>query len=243
MKRFYLASAFLVVLAATAVAQEGTIEINQVRALAGGVTASDTPGYPVTIDAPGSYRLTGNLTVTDPNANAINVLAPIVTLNLNGFLILGPSNCGASPTGPICTPSGTARGIRSTSYGTTILNGTLQGFPSIGIDINGAAGTVEGVSVYGTGAYAISVGEGFRVERCDLAVVGGGVVSLPGGGGGLVLDSVIRDAGRQFQFGNGVAANGTQIGVRNLLMFRILGNQYLFGTTSLAPSLCDNNPC
>jgi len=243
MKRFSLAYAVLVFVAATAAAQEGAIEINHVRALAGGVTASDTPGYPVTIDAPGSYRLTGNLTSTNPNVDAISILAPVVTLNLNGFLILGPSACNASPTGPACTPSGTARGIRSNSYGTTILNGTLQGFPSIGIDINGAAGTVEGTSVYGTGGYAISVGEGFRVERCDLAVVGGGVISLPFGGGGLVLDSVIRDAGRQFQNGNGVAANGTRVGVRNLLMFRILDNQFLFGTTSLAPSLCENNPC
>ncbi len=49
---------------------DGVIEINQPRALAGGVTATDGAGFPVTLDHPGSYRLTGNLTVDEPGATA-----------------------------------------------------------------------------------------------------------------------------------------------------------------------------
>lgn len=229
--------------AVSASAQEGTIEINHAGALAGGVTGSDTPGYPVTIDAPGSYRLTGNLTAPNANTDIISVLAPDVTLNLNGFLLLGASACGASATGPICSPTGTGRGIRSNSYGTTIRNGVLQGFAGVGVDIVGAAATVEDLSVFGTGAYAISVGEGFRVQRCNLAVVGGGVFVLPGGGGGLVLDSVIRDSGRQFQFGNAVASNGGPAAVRNVSMFRIVNNAYFFGVNSVNTNVCDGSAC
>ena len=40
-------------------AVDGVIEINQHRALAGGVTAGDTAGFPVTLSQRGSYRLTG----------------------------------------------------------------------------------------------------------------------------------------------------------------------------------------
>jgi len=42
-------------------AVDGVIEINQAKAKAGAVTAGDTPGFPVTISAAGSYRLTGDL--------------------------------------------------------------------------------------------------------------------------------------------------------------------------------------
>ena len=44
-----------------AFAVDGVIEINQARALAGGVLGDairDPPGFPVTIDRSGSYRLT-----------------------------------------------------------------------------------------------------------------------------------------------------------------------------------------
>ena len=51
----------LLMTTSAAFAGDGVIEINAAAAAAGGVTATDTPGYPVTIDAPGSYRLTGNL--------------------------------------------------------------------------------------------------------------------------------------------------------------------------------------
>ena len=46
---------------APALAVDGVIEINQARALAGGVTPGDTAGFPVSLNDSGSYRLTSDL--------------------------------------------------------------------------------------------------------------------------------------------------------------------------------------
>lgn len=67
-------------------AGEGIVEINEARALAGGVTPADDAGYPVTISEPGSYALTGNLT-PDSSNEAIVITADDVDLNLRGFKI------------------------------------------------------------------------------------------------------------------------------------------------------------
>src|SRR5271156_5439677 len=63
-----MAGALTAWLAAPAWAVDGVIEINQASAKAGGVTPGDTPLFPVTLSQPGSYRLTGNLDVTDASA-------------------------------------------------------------------------------------------------------------------------------------------------------------------------------
>ena len=87
MRAIVLAGAFVIALATAAFAADGVIEINQARAMAGGVTPGDTPGFPVTISLPGSYRLTGNLTTTSTNDAGILLGADNVTIDLNGFAI------------------------------------------------------------------------------------------------------------------------------------------------------------
>src|SRR5438093_8400021 len=94
----------LTILVAAAVpvyALDGVVLINQNAALAGNVTPGDTPGFPVTISVTGSYKLSGNLTVPDANTTAILINADDVTIDLNGFSIIGPTVCGelSCPTG------------------------------------------------------------------------------------------------------------------------------------------------
>lgn len=105
----------------------GVVEIDQTLALAGGITPSDTPGFPVTIDQTGSYILTGNLTVPDANTTAIVVTAEGVTLDLNGFAIIGP----ATEAGP----NGTGVGIQG-GAGIVVFNGTIRGMGSIGLQMD-----------------------------------------------------------------------------------------------------------
>ena len=84
--RFLVALMFVATLfcAGTAGAVDGTIDINQAKVLAAG-------GFPYSISSSGSYRLTGNLTVSGPK-NAIQVAASNVSIDLNGFSIVGGSN-------------------------------------------------------------------------------------------------------------------------------------------------------
>lgn len=70
---------------------DGVVTITQAKAVNGGVTPGDAPGFPVSITQPGSYRLAGNLTLTDPNVGAIEILAAGVTLDLGGFTVQGPT--------------------------------------------------------------------------------------------------------------------------------------------------------
>jgi len=98
-------------------ATDGAIEINHERALAGGVggdLVADPAGYPVILTQPGSYRLTGNLTVPNVNTIAVSVRASNVTLDLGGFAILGPVVCTGSPV-TSCSGSGLGSGVTSTS--------------------------------------------------------------------------------------------------------------------------------
>jgi hypothetical protein len=76
----------LAILCARAHAVDGVIAINQARALAGGVTPGDAPGFPVIINAPGSYRLTGDLTVPDANIYGIFIDASFVQIDLTASL-------------------------------------------------------------------------------------------------------------------------------------------------------------
>jgi|EndMetStandDraft_3_1072993.scaffolds.fasta_scaffold51404_1 hypothetical protein len=101
--------------AGPAFAVDGVILIDQPRAMAGSVTPGDAPGFPVTLSVPGSYRLSGNLTVLTPT-DGIVITADRVTLDLNGFSVIG---------------SGTGKGISNGlagRIGTSIRNGTITNF-------------------------------------------------------------------------------------------------------------------
>lgn len=73
--------------AAATQAADGVIEINQAAVEAAG-------GFPYVITQPGSYVLTGNLTVDADNTDAIQVRAEHVHIDLNGFVIQGNDTNG-----------------------------------------------------------------------------------------------------------------------------------------------------
>lgn len=116
-------------------ATNGVLEINQTCAVQTGCFAGDTPGFPVTINASGSYRLTSSLTGVGANTDGIFVNTSFVTLDLNGFAIRGPA---------IGTGSGngiTGGGTNGSFAGfTTIRNGSIRGFRQDGISLAGADG-------------------------------------------------------------------------------------------------------
>ncbi len=72
---------------------DGTVLINQSTVIALG-------GFPYTISAPGSYRLSGNLTVPNAATTAVVIAADNVTLDLNG--LRDPRPNGLHRTGLCC---------------------------------------------------------------------------------------------------------------------------------------------
>lgn len=106
-------------------AVDGVIEISQVRAEAGGVTPGDTPGFPATLSQPGSYRLTGNLVVPDRDTTAIQVISDDVSIDLNGFAILGPN-----------VANGFGEGVAASSRANIhVRNGTIRGMGARGLHL------------------------------------------------------------------------------------------------------------
>jgi hypothetical protein len=143
--------AALLAVVAPAAAQK---TFTQAKAMNGGVTPGDAPGFPVTISASGSYQLAGNLTVSDPNTHAIHITADHVTLDLGGFRIDGPSAPGSGV------------GIYSDGANITIVNGTVAEFGSGGVFLPGTSHRVENVRALLNGVRGILVGVNSLVTGC-----------------------------------------------------------------------------
>jgi hypothetical protein len=138
---------------------DGVILIDQNRASFGNTTPGDAAGFPVTISRPGNYRLAGNLTVPNADTPAIQIAADNVTLDLNGFAILGPTDCSRFP----CVGRGAGIGVLSVASGQTprfnitVRNGTIQGMGSAGIILIGDSNLVERVTARGNGGLGIAL--------------------------------------------------------------------------------------
>ncbi len=153
-------------------AVDGVVLINQNTALAGNVTPGDTPGFPVTIAAPGSYKLSGNLTVPDANTTAIEITADNVTIDLNGFSIIGPVVCSGFPV-KSCTPTGSGVGVKAgLATNVTVLNGVIRGMGAAGIALDEAGVRVEGIRATSNGMVGIRASSAI-VKSCEVTQNGG----------------------------------------------------------------------
>jgi hypothetical protein len=136
-------------------AGEGRVEINQACALAG-CFPGDDPGFPVTLVGGGSYVLTGNLRVADPNVSAILASSPGrgVWVDLNGFEVVGPVICSGVGSAMTCTPAGTGWGIRVETGSSAVVGGTVRGFAAGGAR-TGTQGRIERVTAHANGGVGI----------------------------------------------------------------------------------------
>lgn len=160
---------FSLALPSTSVAGDGRIEINQAIVDAGG-------GFPFTISSPGSYVLTGELTVPT-NTDALVVTTPYVNLDLNGFSIVGPKTCVTDN----CSV-GTGRAVSggaSAIERTTVRNGTIRGFGHNCISI-GELSVVSDLLVTACGRIGIAVGSGSVVIRNRVAWTGREGIAMSG---------------------------------------------------------------
>ncbi len=191
-------------------AGDGVVEINQAMVLAAG-------GFPFNVPGPGSYRLTSNLDLSGlpgaENITAIGLGAHDVTIDLNGFAIIGPTVCSGFPLiEPVtCAPTGSGNGISGGGSRVSITNGVVRGFGNNGINCVGDC-RVERVKVEDCGAIGIQVGEG------GVAIAnssrGNGGAGIRGGS-----SAVIRDSTAGFNGADGIVTDGGTVVSNNTANF------------------------
>ena len=174
---------------------DGILWIHQDCASGAGCFAGDDPGFPVEIGSSGSYRLASNLDIRgmpmaeDLSVIVVDVPSPgDVTIDLSGFLLLGPNNCPGTPPSS-CTANGTGVGIQTNDNSLTVRNGGIRGMGDDGI---------RGVSA-------------LRVERVRVEDCGGDGIDASGFGG-VFRENMIRRNG-----GNGIAASNDHLVTNNLI--------------------------
>lgn len=140
--------------------------------------------FPYSITIPGSYRLTGNLAVTG-GADGIDVSVDNVTIDLNGFAIIGMGGTGGN-------------GIASTNNQVTVRNGTVTKMGANGISL-GANATVTDVHAVGNGANGIVVGNSSLVTHCTVSSNTEVGISVTGSGSTVVDNSVYSNGGYGLQ--------------------------------------------
>jgi parallel beta-helix repeat protein len=218
----------------TAHAVDGVLEINLTCALNTGCFTGDSPGFPVTIGQRGSYRLTGNLQVENSDQTAIDVTPTLslVTIDLNGFTILGSTICQGAP--PQCSGTGSGVGVAAAvpDGRVVVRNGHIRGMGDAAVRI-GSDGLVEDLLITSNGGNGID---------CSLCVVRGNRVSFNGGSGIVVSTSSIVKENTMFRnVGFGMEAGASSGYVHNTMKFNTLGQ--VTGGVQVGPNVCDNSLC
>jgi parallel beta-helix repeat protein len=193
----HFATLFLFI-ATPALATDGVLEINQTCAVQTGCFSGDGAGWPVTIDASGSYRLTSDLSGIGANLDGIFLNKSRITLDFNGFALVGPSIGGGSGRG---VAGGGTNG--SVAGFATIKNGIIRGFRSDGILLDGAKGVrVQNMTLDFNAGRAIGLGDEARIVNSGISNNGSSQAGgLFAGSHSLILNNVVVSSG-----GNGIEA-------------------------------------
>ncbi len=163
------------------------------------INAQNTPGNASStflITQPGSYYLTGNLT-GEAGKNGIRVAAVGVTIDLNGFALLGVP--------------GSLNGIDSSNE-VRVFNGTVRNWGEDGIDAFSASGAMEFRQITATfnGGTGIQAGSGAIVESCTVR--GNGQSGIVTGNSSVIRGCTARDnasVGILANFGSVIAGNSS----------------------------------
>ena len=223
---------------------DGVVLIDQPAAEAGGVTPGDDPGFPVTLSRPGSYRLSGNLRLTNPTTNGIEITAASVTVDLNGFVIEGPADvCRLNLRPTWCGQLGTGIGISAVSTSdTTIVNGTVRAIAGKGLWL-GRGARVEGLVITDNREFGVAAADLFisksRISRNGLRAQVAAVACQIC----IVMDNLLEWNGVFGNWSRAIEASYSVDYGNNVLR----GNHGVSagpgGVRAVAPNLCDNLLC
>lgn len=161
------------------------------------INSTNTPaggGATYRITQPGAYYLTGHLSIA-PGSHGVLVLASDVSIDLNGFTIVGGAGTGSGVS------------VSTSAINFALCNGVIRNCGLNGVDASATPNVrIEGLTVVGCAGYGILAGDNALVSLCSCTAnasgtVGGGGFSnstdaLSVGYGSLVRSCAVRFAGR-----------------------------------------------
>jgi hypothetical protein len=112
------------------------------------------------VTTPGSYYLSGNLSVTKPHG--IKVSAADVTIDFNGFAVTRATGSGGNA-------------VFSSTSRCTVRNGTIDGNFLTGVEMNGSGNACLHLTVNGSSDFGIFLGETAQVDHCKVHNSAGGI--------------------------------------------------------------------
>jgi len=189
---------FMLIVMAATVPAFGTVHVIDQAVIRG------AGGFPYKITQPGDYQFDADITVP-AGVDAIDVMVDHVTIDLNGFSILGPLTCTKDSNGiAVCPTGGKGVGIQSGNPTTEapgaldlkIYNGSIHGMGSHGIFITGDGSIVEKVTTDGNGG--------------DGMIVNGAVLSSASNANGSagIFAVTVRDSSTVDNTGAGIILDG-----------------------------------
>jgi hypothetical protein len=225
-------------------AADGITLINQSTVLGAG-------GFPYKITQSGSYKLTSNL-IVPAGTDGIDILADHVTLDLNGFGIIGPVVCtGVLEEPTVCPTGGAGDGVSALSnqnnqpISAKVMNGSVRGMGRFGFFLQGAGSSVEGVAADSNGSTGIVVFGSVLASSATLNGASG------------ILASIVRDCTAEQNVRDGIDLDGAgAVAIGNVALFNngngisapngsVVGNTMNlnkgFGLTGVCPSAIANN--
>jgi hypothetical protein len=246
-RRPMVANVFAALVAFTAipaVAMETEVKIDQNKALAGGVTPGDAPGFPITLTQPGRYVLTSNL-YPPPDTGGIEIKNHDITVDFNGFRLHGLGEA--------------TFGIRNPDLSTpwnnvSVMNGVIAGFKWEAISSgNGDFWTVENMRVLSNGG-GVNVHNWARVqsntigfsdinvfcfEGCLVADnnISNGRIGINITSGTIVRNSIINHVLHGIS-GTSASAGGAVGYGENTLVGNNQGGAQVRNATALNPNFC-----
>lgn len=206
MRRLTIALFGLAIAAAPAPssAGDGAIELSQTCASNTGCAPGDEPGYPITLTARGSYRLTSDLSVPSHDTNGIEIGSDDVSIDFNGFGLIGP---GTVPiVGMVCTLPGTGTGILATANGGGFVahDGRVRGMGQDGINVYAQNARIDRMIV------ERNCGNGIRIGVAGL-VIDSQVRANRGNGIEVAARSRVRDSIADNNYATGILAGAGSV--------------------------------
>lgn len=185
------------------------------------------------ITEPGSYYLSGNI-LGASGFNGIEIFASNVTLDLNGFAVIGDV--------------GSLNGIRGQGTSIVVKNGNVSDWGNIGVWVSGGSSRVENIQARNNGSWGFNVAGNFSHNVIACNAQGNGAMNPNSGGFTLGCDTTMRDCLSMCNTGDGVRGTFRCAIYQNNISFNtgmginLTGGDSLIRANNVVANTNGNNP-